>query len=179
VALANAALEISASGVLIEGNYSTPLNTFRLTGGLTDAGPNLSGSTEVSLPLVQPAGSISGWRVFGQCVPNAEIRSCTIDTFLGSVDGIRHAVTGNACIPFPSGGFEDCRISTPAVSLGELEGSVNLRLGIDGLGGGFGARFCPVTGGCQSLTGGRLLLAAEPQACVTVPAVGEEVCVPF
>ena len=130
VVLADAKLAVGSSGVQVQGGYSTPINDFRLAGGLTDAGPNLTGTTEVSLPLGTQAGSISGWELEGQCIANAEIKSSKIRTFLGTIGGIKHEVTLNVCIPFPSGGFEECKISTPAVSLGDLEGVVTLQLGI-------------------------------------------------
>jgi hypothetical protein len=74
----------------------------------------------------------------------------------------------------------DTEVEIPDVHLGDFRGEVNVTIDTQsGAGGSLRGEYClPAGGGCIPLAGGSVSLSGDPEACITVPGVGD-VCAPF
>jgi hypothetical protein len=66
------------------------------------------------------------------------------------------------------------RVVIPDFDYGTFHGSVDVALGTSGLEGAVSGEYCPTGSSCAPLGGGRVVVrSGGPEACVTVPALGE------
>jgi hypothetical protein len=70
-------------------------------------------------------------------------------------------------------------VTVPDFNYGSFAANVTVKIGSGGLEGSVSGQYCPVGGSCTTLVGGRVKVSSgTPEACITVPSVGE-VCAPF
>ena len=70
-------------------------------------------------------------------------------------------------------------VTVPDFNYGSFAGNITVKIGNSGLEGSVSGQYCPTGASCTTLVGGRVkVTSGAPQACITVPAVGE-VCAPF
>jgi hypothetical protein len=73
----------------------------------------------------------------------------------------------------------ETKVTVPDFNYGSFQGVVELKIGNSGLEGAVAGQYCPTGSSCTTLAGGRLKLSSgKPEACITVPEVGE-MCAPF
>ena len=73
----------------------------------------------------------------------------------------------------------ETKVTVPDFNYGSFQGVVEVKIGNSGLEGAVAGQYCPTGSSCTTLAGGRVKLSSgKPEACVTVPGVGE-VCAPF
>jgi hypothetical protein len=73
----------------------------------------------------------------------------------------------------------DQHVTVPDFNYGSFAANFAVKIGNSGLEGSVSGQYCPTGGTCTTLVGGRVTVTSgAPQACITVPEVGE-VCAPF
>ena len=67
----------------------------------------------------------------------------------------------------------------PDFNYGTFQGVVDVKIGNSGLEGAVSGQYCPTGSSYTTLGGGRVKVSSgKPEACITVPGVGEA-CAPF
>ena len=67
----------------------------------------------------------------------------------------------------------------PDFDFGSFEGKVALTLGSNGVGGDVSGSYCPTSGSCQKLVGGKVKVGSKFEACIDAPANLGEFCTRF
>ncbi|MEJ1960361.1 MAG: hypothetical protein WDO56_01910 [Gammaproteobacteria bacterium] len=71
------------------------------------------------------------------------------------------------------------KVTVPDFNYGTFQAEVDVKIGNSGLEGAVSGSYCPTGSTCSTLAGGRVKVSSNrPEACITVPGVGE-VCAPF
>ena len=65
-------------------------------------------------------------------------------------------------------------VEIPDVHLGDFRGSVDVTIDTrSGAGGSLRGEYCLTAGTCIPLAGGSVSLSGEPEACITIPGIGD------
>ena len=73
----------------------------------------------------------------------------------------------------------ETKVTVPDFNYGSFQGAISVKIGNSGLEGSVAGQYCATGSSCTTLAGGRVKVSSgKPEACVTVPGVGEA-CAPF
>ena len=201
VGLKNVAVTAGYTGLTTTGSFVTPISSIDMSGMINDAGVDMRGHAEITIPISVldtvtewvVDGAICGYEVITdsaicgvnvvvdvlQCAGGAiAYGACRANIFsCNSHDCCKHHITCEvaASCEIAKGCNTQVEVNLPK---GEFKGGINLVLGNSGVGGAVTGEYC-FNGNCTTITGGRVKLGARPEACVTIPGIGKEFCVPF
>jgi len=121
----------------------------------------------------------------GSCNCGQTAKSCNVASSCTVANSCSVAATCNIAktcdVPKSCQKVKSCetKVTVPDFNYGSFQGVVDVKIGNSGLEGAVGGQYCPTSGSCTTLAGGRIELSSgKPEACITVPGVGE-VCAPF
>jgi hypothetical protein len=121
----------------------------------------------------------------GSCDCGKTAKSCKVAATCDVAKSCTVAATCNVAktcsVPNSCQKVKSCeqKVTVPDFNYGSFEGVVDVKIGNSGLEGAVSGLYCPTGGTCITLGGGRVKLSSgKPEACITVPSVGE-VCAPF
>jgi len=121
----------------------------------------------------------------GSCDCGKKPKSCNVASTCTVAKSCSVAATCNipkTCdIPKSCQKVKSCetKVTVPDFNYGSFQGVVAVKIGNSGLEGSVAGQYCPTGSSCTTLAGGRVKLSSgKPEACITVPGVGE-VCAPF
>jgi len=121
----------------------------------------------------------------GSCDCGQTAKSCNVASTCTVAKSCSVAATCNiaktCAVPKSCQKVKSCetKVTVPDFNYGSFQGVVDVKIGNSGLEGSVAGRYCATGSSCTTLAGGRVKLSSgKPEACITVPGVGE-VCAPF
>ena len=121
----------------------------------------------------------------GSCDCGQTAASCSVASSCSVANSCSVATSCNIAktcdIPKSCDKVKTCqtKVNVPDFNYGTFDASVAVKVGNSGLEGSVSGKYCPTGSTCTTLVGGRVKVSSNrPEACITVPEVGE-VCAPF